>query len=96
MMVLVRGKRRHINAHLRFAVLSRDRFRCVYCGATASETQLQLDHIVSIRRGGKDEMGNLVTACLDCNIGKNASEVERPKKCPRCNTLYWDRPRRAR
>ena len=88
-------KRHYINAHLRFAVLKRDGFRCVYCGATAAETTLQLDHLVPVRRGGKETLENLVTACLDCNIGKKATEIDNPRRCPKCGTPYWDKPRKA-
>lgn len=31
---------------------------------------LHVDHVVPRSRGGSDSAGNLVAACLDCNIGK--------------------------
>lgn len=64
-------KKRGIKKSVRFAVLRRDRFRCVYCGATASEKRLHVDHVYPRSHGGSDEMDNLVAACDECNIGKS-------------------------
>lgn len=55
---------------LRFMVLSRDHFRCRYCGRDASETKLHVDHILAKSKGGPDNLANYVTACQDCNLGK--------------------------
>lgn len=41
---------------------------CVYCGAT---TQLSVDHLVPLSRGGGNELGNLQCACFICNRAKN-------------------------
>ncbi len=68
--------REPIPAGMRFAVLRRDGFRCAYCGRGESDgAKLHLDHIVPVARGGKTEIGNLVTACAECNIGKSASDL---------------------
>jgi DNA-binding CsgD family transcriptional regulator len=56
---------------LRFQVLERDHFRCVYCGLTAEAVELHVDHKVPRSRGGRAEIDNLVTACVICNIGKS-------------------------
>ena len=57
---------------LRFRVLARDNFRCVYCGRSARDdgVVLEVDHVYPKSKGGKDTMDNLVTACRDCNQGK--------------------------
>jgi len=36
----------------RFEVLKRDRFRCQYCGASAPDALLHVDHIVPVAKGG--------------------------------------------
>jgi 5-methylcytosine-specific restriction endonuclease McrA len=63
----------------RWAVLARDSFTCVYCGRKPSKDSpdvvLHVDHKVSIKDGGTDEMENLVTACDNCNAGKGASSL---------------------
>ena len=53
---------------LRLAVFDRDKYTCVYCGAT--DEYLECDHVVPRSRGGKDTIENLVTACVGCNRRK--------------------------
>src|SRR5207244_12084553 len=48
--------RREIKLGLRYTVLTRDPFRCVFCGrspATEVGLSLHVDHIVSVADGGK-------------------------------------------
>jgi predicted subunit of tRNA(5-methylaminomethyl-2-thiouridylate) methyltransferase len=71
-----------VSKRLRFMVLQRDGFRCRYCGATAREARLEVDHIVPVSAGGPDVAANLATACFDCNRGKKhyalpAAEIKR-------------------
>ena len=74
--------RKPIGNKLRFKVLERDKFRCQYCGATANEERLQIDHILSVFNGGKNDISNLITACYPCNIGKHKrlTEYQAPLK----------------
>lgn len=74
----VKSKRRPIDVKLRFSVFRRDGFRCVYCGATPGEAGLHADHVTPVAAGGKNEIGNLVTACRDCNLGKSDTLLEEP------------------
>lgn len=63
-------------ARLRFAVLQRDRFRCVMCGAspaTSVNTILHVDHVVPFSQNGPTEISNLRTLCQTCNLGKSDS-----------------------
>jgi 5-methylcytosine-specific restriction endonuclease McrA len=61
---------------MRFAVLRRDGFRCVYCGRGEPDGgKLHLDHLVSVAGGGRTALDNLVTACQDCNLGKSATDL---------------------
>jgi len=73
-----RRGREGISASLRFAVLKRDKFRCTYCGRSASDAgcTLELDHVQPVSRGGLTKMANLVTACRDCNLGKNSTVLD--------------------
>ncbi len=59
-----------ISKALRFEVLTRDGYRCRYCGADASATTLHMDHVLPRAAGGRDDLANLVTACIECNYGK--------------------------
>lgn len=65
----------------RFEVFKRDGFACQYCGRTPPTVVLEADHIIPVADGGPDDMGNLVTACFDCNRGKSdvpLSSVPKP------------------
>ena len=48
----------------------RDGYRCAYCGDHGRHTQLTLDHVFPVSRGGGRTWQNLVTACLECNQRK--------------------------
>lgn len=66
----IKRERSKSNLKTRFEVLTRDRFKCVLCGAVAQEVKLEIDHIVPVSKGGKTEMSNLRTLCFPCNRGK--------------------------
>jgi len=68
-------KQRSSGKALRFKVLSRDGFRCRYCGASGAHAVLHVDHVLPRVEGGTDDESNLVTACQDCNLGKGRSVV---------------------
>lgn len=42
--------------------------RCAYCGDPWQE----MDHVLSLARGGRHEIGNMVPACRPCNRSKGA------------------------
>lgn len=79
-------KRKSISKKLRFEVFKRDMFTCQYCGRKAPDVVLHIDHIKPVAKGGRNEIMNLVTSCIDCNLGKGAktlsdqSVVERQRK----------------
>lgn len=70
---------------LRYSVLSRDGFRCQYCGRSpqGDGVKLVVDHIIPVSKGGTNEENNLITACTDCNRGKGSSIdillIQKPK-----------------
>lgn len=59
-----------ITKKIRFEVFKRDKFTCQYCGQSAPDVTLQVDHIEPKAKGGSDDMMNLVTSCVACNQGK--------------------------
>ncbi len=62
-------------ASLRYATLKRDGHTCVLCGARG----FIVDHIVSRRSGGKDNLFNLRTLCRSCdNAMKEGVDGLRP------------------
>ncbi|WP_428253909.1 HNH endonuclease [Geoalkalibacter sp.] len=44
--------------------------RCHYCGGVFKPSELTLDHIVPVARGGRSTKGNCVPACKECNNRK--------------------------
>lgn len=77
----------------RFDILSRDNFTCQYCGRRAPNVELHIDHVHPLSRGGANHQGNLVTACVDCNLGKLAKELgpeaDMPLAvCPGCGFAF--------
>ena len=44
--------------------------RCHYCEQPTPASELTMDHIVTVARGGKSTKGNVVPACNSCNNRK--------------------------
>src|ERR1039457_6499184 len=76
------GKGRHrvaVSKRLRYEVFRRDNHACRYCGATAPDVKLTIDHVVPKALGGSDtDPANLVTACEPCNAGKTSTNPDAP------------------
>ena len=66
------AERKPIPKSVRFDVFKRDSFKCQYCGRSAPDVILEVDHIVPVAEGGTNDPLNLVTSCRDCNRGKSA------------------------
>lgn len=64
------AERKAIGKKIRFEVFKRDSFRCQYCGRSAPDVILEVDHIIPVAEGGKNDVMNLITSCRDCNRGK--------------------------
>lgn len=69
-------KRKSISKKTRFEVFKRDGFKCQYCGRSAPEVVLEVDHIIPVCKGGYNDVLNLVTACYDCNHGKQGNSLD--------------------
>jgi hypothetical protein len=68
---------RKVSLQTRLAVLKRDGYRCVKCGASPTHNRsicLEVDHIIPVARGGAPTMDNLQTLCWACNQGKKDRE----------------------
>ena len=81
-----RNKRKPLSKKIRFEVFKRDSFKCQYCGRSAPEVVLHVDHIKPVAEGGTNDLLNLITACADCNLGKgkrklsDSSVIEKQRK----------------
>lgn len=47
----------------------REWFGCFYCDGPL--TDMQLDHVIPLARGGADDASNLVPSCAGCNLAKS-------------------------
>ncbi|PPC95218.1 MAG: HNH endonuclease [Methylotenera sp.] len=64
------AKRKAFSSKIRFEVFKRDSFKCQYCGSSAPDVILHVDHIHPVSKGGDNDITNLITSCFDCNMGK--------------------------
>ena len=54
---------------------------CHYCGQKFAASELTMDHVVAVARGGSSSKGNVVPACRKCNQEKKlATPVEETLK----------------
>jgi HNH endonuclease len=62
-----------------WAILARDKWRCLSCGRSAKENGvlLEVDHVIPRSKGGSDDVSNLQTLCKKCNIGKSNKDSTR-------------------
>lgn len=60
---------------LRDAVLARDGYICGICGGTVDPSDVHIDHIYPIHRGGKSVLLNLRVTHSRCNLTRRYDEV---------------------
>ncbi|MDX3645838.1 HNH endonuclease [Streptomyces sp. MB09-02B] len=65
-----------VSKRLRYEILRRDNHTCRYCGASAPDAPLRVDHVTPVALGGSDKPENLVTSCEPCNSGKSSATVD--------------------
>lgn len=66
---------RYIPPSIRVSILHRDGYKCVFCGRSSKQVELEVDHILPFSKGGTNEPSNLQTLCFDCNRGKGARRL---------------------
>lgn len=69
-------KRGRMRKPVKSEVLERDDYTCQFCGQHFSTTELTIDHLIPIARGGLDEITNYVTCCQPCNQRKADMPLE--------------------
>ncbi len=65
---------RYLSAAIRSFVLQRAFLTCEYCllHETQSFVGFEIDHIISLKHGGTNDLANLAHTCLYCNQNKGA------------------------
>jgi 5-methylcytosine-specific restriction endonuclease McrA len=79
--VMIRGRHRiplgyaHVGL-TKHRLFARDRQICGYCGGHFADSDLTVEHIQPVSRGGKHDWTNVVTACRSCNTRKGSRTPE--------------------
>lgn len=68
--------RRKLSKSERMQVYEKCKGHCAYCGCKLEYKDMQVDHIESLKRGGADELSNMLPACRSCNHYKHTLDVE--------------------
>ena len=69
-----KNQRKLLTPEVRNKMLIRDNFTCQKCGKYLKDdlTNLHIDHIIPISKGGKTVESNLQCLCANCNLSKGA------------------------
>ena len=70
---ICRVERGKVSNKMRFSIYKRDGYRCRNCGISNRYSNLEIDHIIPISKGGKSTYDNLQTLCHRCNVEKGNS-----------------------
>jgi ATP adenylyltransferase len=62
--------RRYVPGSVRYEVLKRAKWRCELCGCSVEVRPLDVDHIVPVTRGGRNDLSNYQALCSTCNQNK--------------------------
>ena len=57
-------------------IFARDENRCQYCGHKFPTSELSIDHVVPVSKGGRTCWTNVVCACTECNKCKGGRAPE--------------------
>jgi 5-methylcytosine-specific restriction endonuclease McrA len=71
-----------VSKRLRYEILRRDNYACRYCGATAPDVKLNVDHVIPQSLGGSDKPDNLVTSCRCGTSTRRHSDRPSPTEMP--------------
>lgn len=70
------NQRKIVTQELRNKVIERDKSICQICGKNCSESEIEIDHIKPISKGGKSVIQNLQVLCKKCNRRKSNKWIE--------------------
>jgi 5-methylcytosine-specific restriction endonuclease McrA len=75
-------KRKRKPRFSRYNLYLRDMFTCQFCNNQFTQSQLTLDHVTPISKGGKTSWENIVAACGPCNSRKGNKTNIKPLREP--------------
>lgn len=73
-------KRKHFSKKERQIIYNKCFGHCAYCGKDITYNEMQVDHVISLRRGGTDDMDNLMPSCRSCNHYKHTLSINEFRK----------------
>lgn len=68
--------RKRLSKDERQKVYTKCNGRCAYCGCELEYKDMQVDHVIPLKRGGKDDIKNMLPACRSCNHYKATLTAE--------------------
>jgi 5-methylcytosine-specific restriction endonuclease McrA len=69
-------------------LMIRDLYTCQYCNTPYSKSNLTLDHVLPLSKGGKTSWTNIVAACGPCNSRKGNKTNMKPRRTPYAPSYY--------
>ena len=69
-------KRRQFTKSERREVYAKTNGHCAYCGRALELHKMQVDHVVPLRKGGTNDIENLLPSCRSCNHYKASFTIE--------------------
>lgn len=69
-------ERKRLTKKERQAVFDRMKGHCAYCGCEITISEMQVDHVMPLRKGGLDTLENMLPACRSCNHYKSTLTVQ--------------------
>lgn len=61
---------------MREKVLAKFNGKCAYCGCSLGLKEMQIDHIIPKKKGGKNDLSNYNPSCRQCNFYKGTFSIE--------------------
>lgn len=72
--------RRRLTKKEREQIYEKCNGHCAYCGCDLDYKDMQVDHVIPLRKGGADELNNMLPACGSCNHYKTTFTAEEFRK----------------
>lgn len=69
-------KRKKLSKTERIEIHKKTGGHCAYCGIEIDVADMQVDHLVPIRKGGEDMLYNMYPSCRSCNQAKSTLDIE--------------------
>jgi 5-methylcytosine-specific restriction endonuclease McrA len=62
----------------RIKLLKEQNYKCAYCKTSLENRVANIEHVLALKKGGSNDIENLVMACPDCNKAKGNKLLKKP------------------